>query len=317
MKNKSKSQSGFFGPGILILLVLLTAGVLVALVTALGAEQTCRVQANPPKLSVGLHDAVIPLGGSWVTTGSLIAARGENTAALLPSGKVIVAGGVGENASQSAELYDPVSESWTATGSLNVARALHTATLLPNGKVLVAGGFDFVNGLREQVARVELYDPITGRWSDTGSLNERREAHGATLLPDGTVLVAGGSNNREVFLASAELYDPASGTWTFTGPMTASRSQFTLTLLPNGQVLAAGGYTLNNILKSAELYDPATGIFTRTGDMNDRRAVHTATLLTTGKVLVAGGYPGFLASAELYDSGIEPSQRLNGQTDTH
>ncbi len=99
--------------------------------------------------------------------------------------------------------------------------------------------------------------------------------------------------------------------------MTAPRSQFTLTLLPNGQVLAAGGYQEANILNSAELYDPATGTFTGTGDMNDRRAQHTATLLTTGKVLAAGGYPDFLASAELYDSGIEPSQRLNGQTDTH
>jgi WD40 repeat protein len=182
-------------------------------------------------------------------------------------------------------------------------RSNHTATLLPNGKVLVVGGFDFVNGLREQVARVELYDPITGRWSDTGSLNERRESHGATLLPDGTVLVAGGSNNREVFLASAELYDSASGTWTLTGRMTVPREQFTLTLLPNGKVLVAGGIGSSGSLTSAELYDPATGTFTRTGDMNDSREGHTATLLPTGKVLAAGGYPGPIASAELYDPG--------------
>ena len=43
------------------------------------------------------------------------------------------------------------------------------------------------------------------------------------------------------------------------------------------------------------------------------RALHTATLLTTGKVLAAGGYPDGLASAELYDSGIEPSPRLSGK----
>ena len=186
---------------------------------------------------------------------------------------MLVVGGYDANINDetaSAELYDSVTGAWTVTGSMKQPRSNHTATLLPNGKVLVAGGFDFVNGQREQVARVELYDPITGRWSDTGSLNERRESHGATLLPDGTVLVAGGSNNREVFLASAELYDPASGTWTLTGRMTAPREQFTLTLLPNGQVLATGGYTTDgNILASAELYDPATGTFTRTGDMND------------------------------------------------
>jgi hypothetical protein len=100
--------------------------------------------------------------------------------------------------------------------------------------------------------------------------------------------------------------------------MTVPREQFTLTLLPNGQVLATGGYTTDgNILASAELYDPATGTFTRTGDMNDSRVGHTATLLPTGKVLAAGGYPGPLASAELYDSGTEPSKRLSGQTSTH
>jgi hypothetical protein len=51
---------------------------------------------------------------------------------------------------------------WSATGSLATARYIHTATLLPNGKVLVAGG---VNG----GASAELYDPVSGTWTMTGS----------------------------------------------------------------------------------------------------------------------------------------------------
>ena len=65
----------------------------------------------------------------------------DHTATLLPSGKVLVAGGYDDGGTlSSAELYDPASGTWTATGSLGTARYDHTATLLPSGKVLVAGG---------------------------------------------------------------------------------------------------------------------------------------------------------------------------------
>ena len=68
-------------------------------------------------------------------------ARVSHTATLLPSGKVLVAGGLGNGLLPltSAEFYDPATGAWTATGSLGTARHGHTATLLPSGKVLVAG----------------------------------------------------------------------------------------------------------------------------------------------------------------------------------
>ena len=88
---------------------------------------------------------------------------------LLPNGKVLVAGGDNDETA-SAELYDSVSGTWTLTGSMKRPRTNHTATLLPNGKVLVVGGYNFLSGIRTQIALVELYDPATGTWTYTGSL---------------------------------------------------------------------------------------------------------------------------------------------------
>ena len=127
-----------------------------------------------------------------------------------------------------------------------------------------------------------------------------REAHAATLLGDGRVLVTGGLNPSGISwnpIAEAEIYDPTSGTFAVVGNMNVARAGHTSTLLPNGKVLiTSGGYI--NALNSAELFDPATGAFTPTGQMTTARTYATATLLLSGKVLITGGGN---AAAELYD----------------
>ncbi len=187
----------------------------------------------------------------WRGTGRLATPHeGGHTATLLPTGMVLVAGGVDRHFSARAELYNPESGTWAATGSLNTARSSHTATLLSTGMVLVAGGVDS-NGIAS--ASAELYDPTNGTWTATGSLNTEREFHTATLLPNGMVLVAGGFDNSNV-TASAELYDPTNGTWTATGSLHTEREFHTATLLQNGMVLVAGGKAYSHILSaSAEL----------------------------------------------------------------
>src|SRR6266480_3619301 len=109
-------------------------------------------------------------------------------------------------------------------------------------------------------------------------------------LPNGMVLVAGGSNNSDGYVASAELYDLASGSWTTTGNLNTGRYYHTATLLPNGKVIVAGGIDSSGASASAEVYDPASGVWTTTGSLNTARYNHTASLLPNGMVLVAGGY---------------------------
>jgi hypothetical protein len=164
-----------------------------------------------------------PAAGTWTATGSLITARAEFTATLLPDGKVLVAGGIPDNTEQvelaSAELYDPSTGTWSSTGAMSTPRSNHTATLLANGKVLVPGGVcspQTTKGCPRvidpagAIAAAELDDPATGKWTATGSMTTERYRHTVTSLEDGSVLVAGAEHSDGI-LASTELYNPRTG----------------------------------------------------------------------------------------------------------
>ena len=185
--------------------------------------------------------------------------------------------------------------------------------------MLVAGGYDESGAA---LGSAEVYNPASGTWSLTGSLNTARTSHTATRLSDGRVLITGGavgdwSNETTgetdllVIVATAELYDPASGTWSPTDTMSTARRYHTATRLSDGRVLVAGGISESSDgstgggyggpMAGAEIYDPAVGIWSWTGSMSTVHASHTATLLADGRVLVAGGDSNTMTIAEIYN----------------
>ena len=179
----------------------------------------------------------------------------------------------------------------------------YSYTLLADGKVLVVPS---TNGVGAP-ASAQLYDPVSGKWSATGTMVAPYFSHTATRLPDGKVLVSGLDGDGDT--PSAELYDPVSGTWTATGAMATAGPGLTATLLPDGEVLLAGPDSPPGG-PSAELYDPISGTWTLTGSMVTPRYGHTATLLPDGKVLVAGGV--LPADGRVCRSGSTPSPACLG-----
>jgi N-acetylneuraminic acid mutarotase len=127
-----------------------------------------------------------------------------------------------------------------------------------------------------------------------------RVNHSATLLLDGTVLVAGGAGHFDAL--PTERYDPGKGTWVVSGTLAHSRSQHTATLLPDGRVLVAGGSNGDQTTDWVDIYDPASGIWTSTANMTWYRRGHTATLLADGTVLVVGGDNNSVSSSAIHGS---------------
>jgi uncharacterized delta-60 repeat protein len=231
------------------------------------------------------------------TSGFMLYARQDPAIVLLSDGNVLVTGGYNGTSGSEAfysttELYDPATRTFSSSASMSVGRQGHTATLLSDGNVLVAGGCN--NTQSDKVVcdnfldSAEVYNSDEDSFSSTGAMNAHRMNHTATLLPNGKVLIAGGTDGTTT-LASAELYDPGTGVFTRTGDMGTARMGHTASILPDGKVLIAGGYS-DHHLASAEIYDPETGTFTTiSSSLAVPRLEHSATVLSDGKVLIAGG----------------------------
>jgi large repetitive protein len=211
----------------------------------------------------GFRDAETydPETGLFTATSEMLVARSAHTATMLPTGKVLVAGGSSSTVVHaSAELYDPSQGVFTATGSMTTARAYHTATLLTDGTVLIIGGRDLAG---KSLASAELYDAVSGTFVATGSMNSSlgRWAHTATLLCDGSVLIVGGDDSNVDSTAEVERYLPAERKFVPAGRLTsgAGRVFHTSTLLCDGRVLVAGGAEDvsgdRKPLQTAEIYE--------------------------------------------------------------
>lgn len=296
-------------------------------------EATSYIQDE--ELGRNLESIVRKLGkehDGFTRTGNMNQARYYYTATLLPTGKILIAGGHDPSRTvyDSAEIYDPDSGKFAATGSMILPRVCHTQTLLSDGRVLITGGSTPVirgdNSRQHTTKSAEIYDSATGKFIEIASMKFSRKFHSATLLPDGRVMVAGGwsgnkveKNFSGVFLNSAEIYDPRTGVFSICCGLKIPRQRHTATLLDDGRVLITGGTheegRKTDVLKDAEIYDPEKDSFRPVSPMRDGRFSHISVSLANGKLLVAGGSADKqwtpIASAEIYDPVTEVFQAVS------
>jgi hypothetical protein len=251
---------------------------------------------------VSLSSAEIydPATGLWRATGSMAAPRAGPTLTLLPNGKVLAAGGFdGNNALCSAELYDPATGAWAPTGAMHDCRDAHNAVLLTNGPlsghVLVAGGQPG-GSQTPPFKSAELYDPKTGQWSQTGSMQIAGyfdNQQNLVALNDGSAFVVGGATCCPyTWRNSAETFSPQTGTWT-PAPGKKTHAQGAAALMKDGRVLVAGGVEgqqpTNKDTADAEIFDPTSRTWKATPQLPNGREGHALTVRENGRVLLSGG----------------------------
>ncbi|BDA45941.1 probable Kelch-like protein 17 [Coccomyxa sp. Obi] len=259
-----------------------------------------------------ITEAYNATSGSWAETGEMTTPRTYFQMVTLQVGAILAAGGCVDGTDDttcdtqaSAEVFNTSTGMWNPTGSMMTPRREFQMVALPDGTALAAGGNavfpDGASGLKTVYFNSsEIYDPMTGNWTSTGSMSTSRSNFQMVLLPDGKVLAAGGIPNDTVpvqSLSSLEIYDPATGLWTATGSMLSGRVQFQLVRLLSGNVLAASGveFPATSYLNSTEVYDYSTGTWNATGAMytppgQTPRFDFSMVALPDGNALAAGGF---------------------------
>lgn len=218
------------------------------------------------------------------------------TATPLADGRVLLVGGFNTHwgrTQATAEIFDPQTRTFTPAGSLTTDRFGQDAVRLADGRVLVVGGTHwFVRRPAAKLSSAEIYDPATGRFHETRApMHFPRDRPTATLLPDGTVLIAGGQNDAGE-PEQAEVFNPKTETFSLVpGKMVAPRMAHAAARLPGGTVLLAGGWSvpLSATTGSVERYDPLSQTFTALPALPEGAHDQALMVFPSGLVLIAGG----------------------------
>lgn len=237
---------------------------------------------------------------TWSAGPSLSDVREGATATMMFDGRILIAGGGSADGTPlaSADIIN-ADGSITAASRMNIARKGHAAGWVYDGYVLVTGGTVSGGGVTNTA---ELYDPLNDRWTLLpGVMVDPRSGHTATNLPDGRVLIAGGSNGSSP-LASIETFSIVTEEFSFAGALHAPRIKHAAVALDDGRVAIIGGVDSEGVDQAQTfVFDPDTNQLAASLTLNVPRSATTATRLLDGSVLVVGGRNGAneLATAEI------------------
>ena len=233
-------------------------------------------------------------GQTWQHTGSLSVPKRTGVLTTLPNQTAIYVGGADANGFPltTCEIYNPATTSWTLAAPLAVGVERHTVTQLANGNLVVIGGNTSMDYDESQpTGAIEIYDYTSNQWSSAGTLSIARQNHTATLLLDGTILVAGGYTGSDV-TTSVEIYDPSTQTCRSAAPLILARHDHSAILLDDGRVLVDGGRdggSSSNYFNECEIYDPTSDTWIVIGNMAQARIKGSLITFSDGTVLTSGG----------------------------
>jgi hypothetical protein len=182
-----------------------------------------------------------PVTNAFKPVGPMRVARFGHTATLLGDGRVLITGGetlapypAWPEAVATTEIFDPRTETFEPGPTMRTTRVRHTATRLVDGRVWIAGGLTWLYGTdKGSSPSTEIFDPSTNELEIGPDLGKRWD-HTATLLPNGSLLLFGGTTD-------AIVYDPTMNRIIERMSLGKARRDHAATLLEDGSVLIIGG----------------------------------------------------------------------------
>ena len=181
-------------------------------------------------------------------------------------GVICVVGGSGDAGESLSDVtfFNPHEQQWKA-GTRMLTHRSRLALVLFRGELYAIGGAD----IKEPLASVEKYSPVTDTWSQIAPLNRARRSCAAVVTKFGIYVLGGFS---DVFLHSVELYNPELNEWTYQIPMIEARSDL-CTVFYDQRIYAIGGSNSSSSqLRSVERFDLINRKWENVASMNAPRA---------------------------------------------
>lgn len=203
---------------------------------------------NPKRINSS--ELMDPKTRQWIPTDTSVIGNEVSPVALLYTGEALMT-------HRPPQLYNPQTGKWRLAAPFVQSprtpdgnHADHEITVLPDGRVTAIG---YIQQYRPTIPghNVEIYDPISDRWSLGADQPPVRSRCKSVLLPTKKILVAGGFKesgndtsyvNQYGYMKRADLYDPYANSWTSAGQMNIAREYHATSLLiPDGRVIIAAG----------------------------------------------------------------------------
>ncbi|MDE0684448.1 MAG: sigma-70 family RNA polymerase sigma factor [Candidatus Poribacteria bacterium] len=265
--------------------------------------------AETPLISDTQRNPLGPATLQWTRKADMPTAR-TGFATSVVNGKVFVIGGniqlkrdeFGDLSTSRVEMYDPKTDTWEQKASIPTARSGVSVSVV-DGKIYAIGGtktktIQVPRGFSsesEELATVEMYDPVTDTWTQKADLPTPKKT--MTCVVSGKIYAIGGwlTANEKPHLGTVEVYDPGTDTWAKAQSMNCARCSAAIDVV-NGEIYAIGGLSSSPIqdesdlyLSSVEVFNPKTNQWEEKTEMPAPKALHTASVID-GKIYVIGGY---------------------------
>lgn len=233
-----------------------------------------------------------PATETWSAAAPLPQPR-HHAAAVSLDGKLYVFGGYSASfraPTSTVFVYDRTTDAWTELEGMPRIRGAHAAAVLDRRIYLVGGATTGPNDAPENVAEVDVFDPVTNQWTEAAPLQTPRDHLGVAVV-ERRIYAIGGREQLDYGrnLPTNEAYNPGEDVWTLETPLPTARSGLAVAASVDGFIYAVGGEGPDGTFDEVEVFSPTSGTWNESAPLTTPRHGMGAAVLSNQLFIPAGG----------------------------